>query len=80
MSSHERDYFALEDLSDGLRTFIALRGFLAQSVYEVPPILLVDEAETHLHYDARADFIRVCEQQDQIVGAYGDEILEVYGV
>lgn len=64
VSSHERDYFALEDRSDGLRTFIALRGFLAQSVYEVPPILLVDEAETHLHYDAQADLIRVFEQQD----------------
>jgi AAA domain, putative AbiEii toxin, Type IV TA system len=66
VSSHERDYFALNDRSDGLRTFIALRGFLAQSEYDVPPILLVDEAETHLHYDAQADLIRVFEQQDAV--------------
>lgn len=45
--------------SDGLRMFIALVAFLARQNFDVPPILLVDEAETHLHYDAQADLIEV---------------------
>lgn len=43
--------------SDGVRTFIALIAFLARHKTEVPPILLIDEAETHLHFDAQADLI-----------------------
>lgn len=45
--------------SDGLRMFIALVAFLARKQFAVPPILLVDEAEMHLHYDAQADLIEV---------------------
>jgi len=43
--------------SDGVRTFIALIAFLAKHKTEVPPVLLIDEAETHLHFDAQADLI-----------------------
>jgi hypothetical protein len=44
--------------SDGLKTFIALVAFLAvQKRGDVAPVLLIDEAETHLHYDAQADLI-----------------------
>jgi predicted ATPase len=56
-------YFALHDRSDGVRTFIALRAFLAARRVAVPPILLVDEAEAHLHYDAQADLMRLFEDQ-----------------
>lgn len=49
----------IEERSDGLRTFIALSAFLAAQHLSVPPILLIDEAETHLHYDAQADLVGV---------------------
>jgi predicted ATP-dependent endonuclease of OLD family len=39
-------------------------AFLAQEAYERPPVVLVDEAETHLHYDAQADLVRVFSEQD----------------
>jgi Predicted ATP-dependent endonuclease of the OLD family len=66
VSSHGDDFFYLDNRSDGLRIFIALRAFLAQTAYEVSPILLVDEAERHLHYDAQADLVRVFEEQDAV--------------
>lgn len=43
--------------SDGLRTFMALNCFLGARDRTLPPILLIDEAETHLHYDAQADLL-----------------------
>lgn len=43
--------------SDGLRTFMALNCFLGARDRTLPPILLIDEAETHLHYDAQADLM-----------------------
>lgn len=49
----------ISERSDGLRTFVALVAFLAAGEHEVPPILLIDEAETHLHYDAQADLVSV---------------------
>jgi len=49
-------YSEPESRSDGLRWFMALHAFLAAQGTE-SPILLVDEAETHLHYDAQADLI-----------------------
>lgn len=45
--------------SDGLRIFIALAAFLASGGWRVPPVLLIDEAETHLHFDAQADLVGV---------------------
>lgn len=49
----------ISERSDGLKTFVALSAFLAAGNYAVPPILLIDEAETHLHYDAQADLVGV---------------------
>ncbi|MFI5429605.1 ATP-dependent nuclease [Aeromicrobium sp. UC242_57] len=49
----------VDERSDGLRTFIALVAFLARHDFSTPPVLLVDEAETHLHYDAQADLVEV---------------------
>lgn len=50
---------AIAERSDGLKSFIALVCFLARHHGDVPPILMIDEAETHLHYDAQADLIDV---------------------
>ncbi|WP_410614741.1 AAA family ATPase [Amycolatopsis sp. lyj-109] len=51
----------IQDRSDGIRWFAALLAF----TYGVTnkPILLVDEIETHLHYDAQADLISVLARQ-----------------
>lgn len=49
----------INERSDGLRTFVALAAFLGSGGWAVPPILVIDEAETHLHYDAQADLVGV---------------------
>lgn len=49
----------IEERSDGLRVFVALVAFLASGGWQVPPVLLIDEAETHLHFDAQADLVGV---------------------
>lgn len=56
---------AIHERSDGLKAFIALICFLATAGLEgaVAPILLIDEAETHLHYDAQADLLDVLQEQ-----------------
>lgn len=51
------DVTNIAERSDGLKTFVALVAFLASGGYSVPPVLLIDEAETHLHYDAQADLV-----------------------
>lgn len=55
-----------EERSDGLRQFVALVAATAQSRQTGPPILLIDEVETHLHYDAQVDLIRVLTEQDAV--------------
>lgn len=55
---HEkRQVYGFTERSDGFRTFLTLIVFLARNATASPPILLIDEAETHLHYDAQADLI-----------------------
>lgn len=49
----------ITERSDGLRMFVALVAFLAWHTFDIPPVLLIDEAETHLHYDAQADLLEV---------------------
>ena len=56
-------YNELQERSTGLRTFVALRAFLAKKGVDMPPILLVDEAEQHLHYDAQADLVGLFTEQ-----------------
>lgn len=51
------DVTAIGERSDGFRTFISLVSFLARQHSSVPPVLLIDEAETHLHYNAQADLL-----------------------
>lgn len=52
----EVDYSEVQERSEGLRWFLALDAFLAAKGSQLP-VILVDEAETHLHYDAQADLI-----------------------
>lgn len=54
-----RRHTRMEERSDGLRTFIALAAFLEAQQFDVPPILLLDEAEMHLHLNAQADLVGV---------------------
>lgn len=51
--------------SAGLRMFIALIAFLAARESTIPPILLIDEAENHLHIDAQADLVNMFMSQDK---------------
>ena len=55
---------SLSERSDGLRQFVALSTFLAlKSSHDRDVILLLDEAEVHLHYDAQADLIQMFNRQ-----------------
>ena len=51
------DQTVISERSDGLKEFIALACFLQIRESDVPPILMIDEAESHLHYDAQADLV-----------------------
>lgn len=50
---------AYDERSDGLKAFLALVVFLLAAKTDVLPIVLIDELETHLHYDAQADLLAV---------------------
>lgn len=52
--------------SAGFRMFVALVAFLAVQHKGVLPILLIDEAENHLHIDAQADLINMLVSQDEV--------------
>lgn len=54
--------FEISDRSEGLRSFIALQAFVGGRG-EPRPIVLIDEAETHLHYDAQVDLVDVLFRQ-----------------
>lgn len=56
-------YSTFGERSDGLKAFVALVGFLHSLPDDQPPILLIDEAETHLHLDAQADLIQVLQDR-----------------
>lgn len=51
--------------SAGLQMFVALVAFLAVRHEIEPPVLLIDEAETHLHIDAQADLVNTFLTQQQ---------------
>lgn len=54
-----------DERSAGLKMFVALVAFLSVRDQRTPPILLVDEAETHLHIDAQADLVNQFMEQQQ---------------
>jgi predicted ATP-dependent endonuclease of OLD family len=63
VQTQDQSYWNIADRSDGLRSFVALTAFIAASGREAP-ILLIDEAEAHLHYDAQADLIQMLYRQE----------------
>lgn len=52
------NYTSLAERSDGLKQFIALVALITRQRVD-RPILVIDEAEQHLHYDAQADLMRI---------------------
>ncbi|MFY9488753.1 MAG: AAA family ATPase [Solirubrobacterales bacterium] len=64
-SSQQYKYQQLSLRSEGLRQFIALVAFIEIRSHrsDVPKVLLIDEADMHLHYDAQADLVRVLTTQ-----------------
>lgn len=54
-----------DERSAGLRMFVALAAFVATRETATPPVLLIDEAEVHLHYDAQADLINMLTTQKE---------------
>jgi predicted ATP-dependent endonuclease of OLD family len=64
MKMHANDFIRIGEQSDGIRQFLALRAFMALHNEALKPVVLIDEAETHLHYDAQADLMRVLEEQE----------------
>ena len=64
VASGEGGLYRVEDRSEGLRTFVALVAFLAKVGGNVRPILIIDEADIHLHWDAQADLIKVLHNQE----------------
>lgn len=56
---------SFDERSAGLRMFVALASFVTTRNTIVPPILLIDEAETHLHYDAQADLVNMLLTQQE---------------
>lgn len=59
----EQNRAPIDQRSEGLLWFVALLAFLNQEDAR-DPVLLVDEAESHLSYDAQAELIEVLETQN----------------
>jgi energy-coupling factor transporter ATP-binding protein EcfA2 len=57
-------FTSIDERSDGLRQFVALVAFADANPLEQVPILLIDEIETHLHYDAQADLVQMLSKQE----------------
>jgi energy-coupling factor transporter ATP-binding protein EcfA2 len=62
---NDEDVTIFDERSAGLRMFVALVAFLSTRDTTTPPILLIDEAESHLHIDAQADLVSMFVSQDQ---------------
>jgi predicted ATP-dependent endonuclease of OLD family len=57
-------YTTIAERSEGLRQFVALLAFTAVEHAEQNPVLLIDEIESHLHYDAQADLVQMLARQE----------------
>ena len=64
--AHPGGWISVSERSDGLRMFVSLAAFLAQKSPETPPILLIDEAEQHLHLNAQADLVQMLSGLTQV--------------
>lgn len=56
-----------DERSAGLRMFVALIAFLKVHATDRPPVLLIDEAENHLHIDAQADLVSMFVAQEHAI-------------
>ncbi|MBE9028580.1 AAA family ATPase [filamentous cyanobacterium LEGE 11480] len=64
LKSQGGDYVKVIERSEGLRQFLALLLFLSKrATSKTRPIVLIDEAEIHLHYDAQADLVQTLAKQ-----------------
>ena len=54
-----------DERSAGLKMFVALTTFLKAQSHNSSVILLIDEAENHLHIDAQADLVEMLTKQAQ---------------
>jgi predicted ATP-dependent endonuclease of OLD family len=54
----------IEERSDGLRSFLALLAFTTRYSQDQKPVLLIDEAEMHLHYAAQAELVEALTSQE----------------
>jgi energy-coupling factor transporter ATP-binding protein EcfA2 len=57
-----KEFTSFAERSDGLRQFVALQAFTAGASSK-SQILLVDEADQKLHYDAQADLVQMLARQ-----------------
>jgi energy-coupling factor transporter ATP-binding protein EcfA2 len=60
-----RRFTRMEERSEGLRAFVAMAAFLEAQNLDVPPILLLDEADAHLHLNAQADLVGLLLKQNK---------------
>lgn len=65
VSNPQGGYSSIAERSDGLRAFVALAAYAAQRPPGHGLILLIDEAENHLHYAAQADLVRMLARQTE---------------
>jgi len=65
VGSQKHGFESISERSDGLRQFVAMMAFLMRTGESNKDIvLLVDEAEMHLHYDAQADLVQMLAKQE----------------
>lgn len=63
--SLEAEFESIAEKSDGFRQFFALATFISKKVpAKGGVIVLIDEAEGRLHYDAQADLVQMLAKQD----------------
>ena len=60
----------ISDRSDGVKQFIALLAFVLNNNNNGNIILLIDEAEIHLHYNAQVDLVKLFEEQQLVDSIY----------
>lgn len=60
------EQFDLTHRSDGMRMFLALCAFLAKEGQDPKPVLLIDELERHLHYEAQADIVSMFDARTDV--------------
>jgi hypothetical protein len=66
VAGRDGEQFDLTHRSDGMRMFLALCAFLAKEGQDPKPVLLIDELERHLHYEAQADIVSMFDARTDV--------------